>query len=809
MNGNPMAQGPMPHPPPPHPFPNAGPQYHRGPPHQQMPPQGSPHLQNFPSPGDASHHGPPQHGAHQNMPSNAGQNHPMPMHQDGIRILGRRQSFDGLTDRLDKLNIDPTGPKKRKGPMEQDVVDVKPPTRTNADSPITYEGWTFLKAEPESADQTPTWARATKTPMRLSQDELAKLVQKRKKKGQAAADQYKALGALRRLQVDRLIEDRKRQDADPRFEWHFMYVDSKEKDVRHNLFEVRYEITAMDVIIMKKLRPDAPIIKTPKATGKRAPKVVDIHTPGTPIEDSDSEFDMPRGVNKHAAQPFAAIPINKNQGPPQLRRDVTMGPDRPLQGMPQGGQPPHQRPQGEQIPRVQILTPQEENQYGQEGRFHDMPRGGPPPQQRAPEMSPHPQHQQAQGHNPHGPQGHPQQPHPMSPHGQHPQNFPGPDRRMPGMPQGGPLPQQQPQQQQQPQPQPQQRGPPDMSHPGMDPRMQGMPRGGPQPHQQGHPMNIPHAPAPPPTTRNFHDGNNGGQNRPIEVMNGGGQQPQRNPNQRHSLPQQMPQIIKDFPKEHQRQKHVTPKVVNLSGKSPKNKGFEDWQDDESSLDEDDSELFEDFEDDSSATEASYNVDEKFERHIPGRGSLHPARRSSRNGRNEPGYRNHRRTGHKYTGSDGQRYRYLRDSVDIVPARTGRALAAPPTRRASIAGPVRPPPRLVYPDRVDRRDPLTTLAGANLSSGRYNPRELDYAADDRDLDLERDRDFDLTYNEYMRSKMQNANNEILLRRRAAQEAEYREFKEAERMEHLERMDRLQRRPLRDPPRYPGRGYMDYE
>lgn len=309
-------------------------------------------------------------------------------------------------------------------------------------------------------------------------------------------------------------------------------------------------------------------------------------------------------------------------------------------------------------------------------------------------------------------------------------------------------------------------------------------------------MNHPHAPVPPPAVPNPPGQNHAmfGQNPPIQVINGAGQPPQ------------IPQMLKDFPKEHHRQKSA-PKVVNLTGKSPRDKGVEKWLDEESSLDEDDSELFE-LEDDSSATEDSYNIDEKFERHIPGRGSLHPSRRSSRSrGRNEPGYRNHRRTGHRYTGSDGHRYRHSRDLVDIVPARTNRALLPPPTRRASVAGPVRAPPRLMYGDRIERRDPISTIAGASFSPTRYKSRELEYPGDERDLDLDRDRELD--YNEYMRDKLQEATDDIRLRRRAAKEAEYRELKEeSERMERLERMERM-RRPLREHPRYGGRGLVDYD
>lgn len=252
---------------------------------------------------------------------------------------------------------------------------------------------------------------------------------------------------------------------------------------------------------------------------------------------------------------------------------------------------------------------------------------------------------------------------------------------------------------------------------------------------------------------------------------------------------------------------MSPKVVNnLAGKPPKDKGVEMWLDEESSLDDDDSELFE-LEDDSSATEDSYNFDEKPERYIPRRrGSLHLTGHPSRShSRNEPGYRKHRRSGgHRYTGSDGQRYRYSRDSVDIVPARTNRALLPSPTRRQSITGPVRAPPRLTYSDRPERRDPLSAMVG---STPKYRSREPEYAVDDRDLDLERDREFDLGYNDYMRGGMRDAGDEIRLRRlAAAREAEYRELKEESL--RLDRMERM-RRPTRENPRYSSRRLLDYD
>lgn len=884
-----------PPPPPPHPFPNP---FHHGPPHQQMPAQASRHLQDFPSPGA---HGPQQPGSHPNIPPHMGPNRPVEINQDGRQNMGPRQSFDGLTDRLDRLNID--SPRKQMDQMDQidqNVIDVNRLPGTNTDSTVTYEGWTFHRAEPDTPGEQPTWSRAKKKPMLLSQEELSKLIQ-RKKKGQTVADQYKSLGNYRRAQVDRLIEDRERQDGDTRFDWDCMYIDSKQKNVRRKgFFEVRYETTSMDVIIRKKLRPDAsPKVGSPKAAKKGVPAVVDIHSADTPSDDSESDFGSPPlGGNRRAVQTPGTIPFGSNQGPPPLRRDVTIvpdrqmpgmpqngpplhqrpsaemsphgpngpmremprggpqihqgapdnpgrpiqgmprneqplhqrpsgemsphspdgpmremremppggpqiyqrGSDRPMQGMPQNEQPLHQRPSGEMNPRVHILNGHDQNRHGQDGPMHQMPRGGPQIHQRGPDMNTHTQPQPPQGQSPHGPQPHQQLQQPMMhPHAQHPpQKFPNPEMRMPH---GGPLPQHQ---------QPQQRGPAGMSPHGPDSRMSDMPRSAPQGHPQGPPgMGPPHAPVPPPAASNFQDPNNKrfGPNPPVEVQNDSGQLPQRRGSQRRRAPQDLPQIINDFPKGHQSHKHTSPKVANFTGKSPKDKGVERWLDEESSLDEEDSELFE-HEDDSSATEDSYNIDEKVERHIPGRGSLHHSQHSSRShSRHEPGYRKHRRSGHRYSGSDGQRYRYSRDSVDIVPARTSRALLSSPSRRQSLTGPVRAPPRLMYSDRPERRDPLPTMAGAGFSSPGYIAREPEYVVDDRDLELERDREIDIGYNDYMRNRMQDASDEIRLRRlAAAREAEYRELKEESR--RLERLDRL-RRSQRENPRYRNGQILGYD
>lgn len=145
-----------------------------------------------------------------------------------------------------------------------------------------YEGYTFFKAD-AAPGQKSTWARPERTQLSLSQTALFKMAQKHAKKV-PMSEQYQSLSKVKRTGVDRLVEQRKRDD--PRFEWQCVYVKGNEKPFKgKNSRRGDYETVSMDVVIMR--RPTT-------ASDTNAPRVV---------VDIESSNEVPEKVSGRADHP--------------------------------------------------------------------------------------------------------------------------------------------------------------------------------------------------------------------------------------------------------------------------------------------------------------------------------------------------------------------------------------------------------------------------------------------------------------------------------------------------------------------------
>lgn len=123
-----------------------------------------------------------------------------------------------LPNDFTRMNINPNPANSAKPVVSVPKFDGGFPINGRDRPPVTYEGFTFRKAEPEMFGQTKTWAKAYKVPMPVSHEALLEQVKKKQRK-KSVLDQYSELDTLKQAQIDRLIEDKKREEKDPRFEW--------------------------------------------------------------------------------------------------------------------------------------------------------------------------------------------------------------------------------------------------------------------------------------------------------------------------------------------------------------------------------------------------------------------------------------------------------------------------------------------------------------------------------------------------------------------------------------------------------------
>lgn len=682
---------------------------------------------------------------------------PIDIIQGSTQSIGQNAVGNGILGQMNNLNIDGHSSAKAKGGMEQgQPMQGIQPLDMSATTP-SYEGWTFYRADPEMSGQKPTWSRATKTKMYLSQDELVKMVQKSKKKT-TVTEQYQNLSKFKRAHVDRLIEDHKRQDNDPRFDWTCVYikVDGKLVKKRGSL-RSDYEAISMDVVIMRKLRPNIPIKAAAGASSgsKNAfGELVDLNTPSKAKDKDQNKSDNHNGSPD--TRTMKGMPIDSQrfgQGfgqrvpPPGMTNTAQQQMPSPIpphpapsQGHIIGGQRPMATP-GQQVPGPQDppVCSHPVGMYGGIGPAGanspvgiEMLHGGTHPRPQEPPVGGQPtgmhggsgaagvQNSMLNCGTQHGPQG----------------------RSVGGQPAG--------------------------MHGSIDAA--------------------------------------GAKNNPIgiEAINSGTPGPGPfHPTQRPGdtiLPRTP--FPNDFPKKQNKTEppFAEPKILNSSrpAKSPKeHQTLEmDSPPETSSVEDVESELFEQDEE-SSATEGSYE-----DRHEKPqlRGSLHLQRRfSKRDHYNEPSYRAHHRKHphrHIYYPGEGNRNRYPVGQVDLLPENSLRAHRERGKTRATDALLDRARPRVTYGDRGNYGNsilPISTEIAYIDEMIREKEREQEW-----ERAREREKDIERALNEHMRNRELRNREERLLRRE--RELEYRERKFDEKVEA-----RLMGNRVREYPSYHRYGY----
>ncbi|KAL1996214.1 hypothetical protein VTN49DRAFT_266 [Thermomyces lanuginosus] len=198
------------------------------------------------------------------------------------------------------------GPQARHPGLNSDLGS-NPFTDSDASKPY-YEGWTFYRGKPVGST-TPNWSEATRSPMHLDQDELARKVRERSRKI-PAAEQYASLKKQRRAHVESLI--REREEQDPRFQWSCVYVHSKQREVRRTWRGVEYETPEMDVIIMRKLRPGSVPPLSPQSP-THSPKSVRFDMGG--LDSRHRQGPEPMSP-RHVGAEFGGAPSPFTPGPP-------------------------------------------------------------------------------------------------------------------------------------------------------------------------------------------------------------------------------------------------------------------------------------------------------------------------------------------------------------------------------------------------------------------------------------------------------------------------------------------------------------
>ena len=195
-------------------------------------------------------------------------------------MQGMNPNIDKLSSMLEGMNIRPAANlqyvQEAKPQVKNEQKPTKFETKTAVNSqgnlPTTYHGYMFQKAEAEFG-QSKSWARVVKNEMPIGNDDLLARIRKNTRKGVAVLDQYESLTPTKRTQIDLLLEEKKKAEKDPRYDWNLASLTTEEK----NVGRTGKETVSMQVILKRHQRKGIPSAKNDQ---KGPPGViVDIHAP--------------------------------------------------------------------------------------------------------------------------------------------------------------------------------------------------------------------------------------------------------------------------------------------------------------------------------------------------------------------------------------------------------------------------------------------------------------------------------------------------------------------------------------------------
>lgn len=260
-------------------------------------------------------------------------------------MQGMNPNIDKLSSMLEGMNIRPAAnlqyvqEAKPQAKNEQKPTKFETKTAVNSQGnlPTTYHGYMFQKAEAEFG-QSKSWARVVKNEMPIGNDDLLARIRKNARKGVAVLDQYESLTPTKRTQIDLLLEEKKKAEKDPRYDWNLASLTTEEK----NVGRTGKETVSMQVILKRHQRKGIPSAKNDQ---KGPPGViVDIHAPKRESKNQQGipGFHGDRHIPLPTHGPFGQVgnggipnmdgffPQGRAQGPPPPPPPPAMGFDNPF-----------------------------------------------------------------------------------------------------------------------------------------------------------------------------------------------------------------------------------------------------------------------------------------------------------------------------------------------------------------------------------------------------------------------------------------------------------------------------------------------
>lgn len=139
------------------------------------------------------------------------------------------------------------------GIISRDVIDLRVPRRPPTKKPSggvlpVLEGWILRRAEPGGGLRERSWSRITRVLLPITFEEMDHVVRAYGQSGNRFWDEFCNLSRYQQMQVDRLLEDKRSDDPDQRYEWVLAAIKTDPMDAK------RMDIVTLQIIIQRRLR---------------------------------------------------------------------------------------------------------------------------------------------------------------------------------------------------------------------------------------------------------------------------------------------------------------------------------------------------------------------------------------------------------------------------------------------------------------------------------------------------------------------------------------------------------------------------
>jgi hypothetical protein len=202
--------------------------------------------------------------------------------------------------------------------ISRDIIDLRVPKRaqrarqTGGLLPM-LEGWVLRKAEAGGGLPGRSWCRITRILLPISFEELQSVVHAYGQNGKRFWDEFASLSNYQQRQIDRLLEDKRSDDTDQRYEWVLAAVKTDPPGAK------KMDIITLQIIVQRRLRVGAlPLAAHHPQTDavSTSRKVRFSHSrDDSNEEDSDTNRQQP---SPPKPPPDDSSPSSKGERPPDL-----------------------------------------------------------------------------------------------------------------------------------------------------------------------------------------------------------------------------------------------------------------------------------------------------------------------------------------------------------------------------------------------------------------------------------------------------------------------------------------------------------